>query len=144
MAWRFDGRVLVVVHGFSAPTNLEWHGLLTEALEPGHPEGDMRILIVSYGGVPDSDQRRRLERMFGATPPRAAVMTNSSLGRALVGALSFFNRNMSATSLQDFEKACAHLELTASERQRARRTRDELEGKVQLNRNQVTPPASHR
>jgi hypothetical protein len=140
MAWRFDKRLLVVVHGPLSPTNLEWQRLLTEALERGN-EAERRIMVVSYGGGPDVDQRKRLSSIIGSTPALTVIMTNSALGRGITTALTFFNRRMKAVDVNDFEKAFAHLELSTDERATAQRLRSELERELKLDAPVVNPQA---
>ena len=126
MAWRFEGRLLVVVHGAQSPTNLAWQRFLTEALERGSG-AHARILVVSHGGGPDGDQRKQLARAIGATPAPTAVMTTSTLVRGITAAMTFFNRSMIAVGLDDSDAAYKHLGLNVEERIKAQQLREELE-----------------
>lgn len=125
LAWRFDGRLLVAMHGFKSPTNVEWQRLLNEGVACGMG-AHLRIVIVSHGGGPDGAQRKELGRVIGPAPAPTVVMTGSALVRGITSALTFFNPHMKAVDLGDFEAAFKHLGLTTDERQRVSQLRREL------------------
>jgi hypothetical protein len=125
LAWRFDGRLLVAVHGFKSPSNLEWQRFLNECVAHG-AGSHWRILIVSHGGGPDGDQRKQLGRVIGPSPAPTAVMTASALVRGITSAMTFFNPHMKAFNLGDAEAAFKHLDLTADERSRMLQMRREV------------------
>ncbi len=125
LAWRFDGRLLVAMHGFKGPTNLEWERFLNAGIQYGLGP-HLRILIISHGGGPDGDQRRRLGEVIGPAPAPTAVMTRSALVRGITTAVSFFNRHMIAVELGDTGAAYKHLGLDAAERTKAQQLQREL------------------
>lgn len=125
VAWKFDGRLSVMVHGPGAPTNLEWQRFLRDAVDQ-RTGSHWRNLVVSYGGRPDGEQRKLLADMLKGRAAPTAIMTSSAIVRAAVAAMSFFNRQMKAFALDDFEGAASYLELTADERAKAQRLRAEL------------------
>src|SRR3954468_13418638 len=93
MAWRFEGRLMVIVHGPSNPSNLEWQSLLTD--EAAHADSQKeRKMIVSYGGGPDGHQREILARQIGNKPVPTCILTKSAMVRAITAALLFFNQRM--------------------------------------------------
>ena len=125
LVWRFDGRLLVAVHGFKSPSKLEWQRFLNEGVAYGMGP-HLRILIVSHGGGPDGDQRKELGRVIGPAPAPTVVMTGSSLVRGITAAMAFFNPHMKAVGLSDQELANQHLDLTAEERTKVQLIRREL------------------
>jgi hypothetical protein len=125
VAWKFDGRVSVMVHGPSSPTNLEWQRFLRDAVDRGTGT-HWRNLVISYGGRPDGEQRKLLAEMLKGRAAPTAIMTGSGIVRAAVLAVSFFNRQMKAFALEDFDGAASYLGLTADERERVQRMRLEL------------------
>jgi hypothetical protein len=125
VAWKFDGRLSVMIHGPGNPTNLEWQRFLRDAVDRGTGT-HWRNLVVSYGGRPDGEQRKQLAEMLKGRAAPTAIMTSSGIARAAVLALSFFNRQMRAFGMDDFDGACSYLALTAHERERAQRMRVEL------------------
>ena len=126
MAWRFSGRLAVVVHGAKSPTNLEWQRFLTEAVEAGS-SSLWRVLVVSHGGGPDGDQRKKLVQAMRSSPAPTVVMTRSALLRGITNALAFFNRSMKAVDLDEGEQAYEYLGLSGAERETARKLQTELE-----------------
>ena len=131
MAWRFDGRLTVVVHGAKNPSNLEWQTLLTDESARGQAE-NARTLIVSYGGGPDGHQRELLAQKIGRNPAPTCIMTRSALVRAITAALLFFNRTMKVTGLEESKSAYDFLGLSGQERETADRLRRELETELGL------------
>lgn len=131
LAWQFEGRLLVVVHTAANPSKLEWDRLLNETSVRGRGK-DLRMLIVSYGGGPDVDQRKQLATLMAASPAPRAVMTGSPLVRGIMGALSFFNPQMKAFGLHDLDAATEYLGLQTDERSTAERLRESLESKLDL------------
>jgi hypothetical protein len=119
VAWKFEGRLSVMVHGPVNPTNLEWQRFLRDAVD-GRTGTHWRNLVVSYGGRPDGEQRKQLAEMLKGRAAPTAIMTGNAVVRAAVVAISFFNRKMKAFALDDFDGACSYLELTPDERRRAR------------------------
>lgn len=126
MAWRFVGRLTIVVHGPQDPSDLEWRSMLRDEKERGEPE-DGRTLIVSYGGGPNGQQRAVLGQQIGNKPKPACIMTASVVVRAITSALLFFNRNMKVVSLTESKQAYAFLGLSVKERNSADTVRRELE-----------------
>jgi hypothetical protein len=138
MAWRFEGRLTVVVHGPQNPSNLEWQGMLRDEAARGRPENG-RTLVVSYGGGPDGRQRELLAREMSSKPAPTCIMTSSALVRAIAAALLFFNRTMKVVGLDERESAYDFLNLAAQERDAADRLRRELEAHVGINRVSARP-----
>lgn len=131
MIWQFEGRLLVVVHSAANPSPLEWDRLLNETEVRGRGK-DLRILIISYGGGPDVDQRKQLAKLMAAFPAPRAVMTASTLVRGIMSALAFFNPRMKAFPLHDLDAATQYLGLHTDERSTAERLRGTLESKLDL------------
>jgi hypothetical protein len=131
MAWRFDGRITVIVHSERSPTNLEWRRFLTDATEVGFT-AQRRILVISHGGGPDGDQRRELMEAARNTPAPVVMMTKSALVRGIMTALTFFNPVTKVVNLDDDEQAYDFLGLSSGERESARRLRADLERELGL------------
>ena len=129
MAWRFEGRLTVVVHGQKNPSNLEWQSMLRDETARGRSENG-RTLIVSYGGGPDGRQRELLTQQMTTRPAPTCIMTSSPLVRAITSALLFFNRGMKVVGLEERNRAYDFLSLSAPERDAADRLRRELETEI--------------
>lgn len=105
IAWKFHGRISVTVHGPANPTNLEWQQFLRDAVRSGTAT-HWRNLVVSYGGRPDGEQRKQLGEMLQGRGAPTAILTGSTVVRAAVSALSFFNRNLKAFALDCYCLDC--------------------------------------
>ncbi len=129
MAWRFEGRLAVVVHGPKNPSNLEWQSLLRDEAQRGRQERGV-TLVVSHGGGPDGHQRELLGKQIANKAAPTCVMTRSVLVRAITAALLFFNRTMTVVGLDEAERAYDFLDLSRDERAAADRIRAELEAEL--------------
>ncbi len=133
MAWRFEGRLTVVVHGARNPSNLEWQSMLRDETQRGARERGV-TLVVSYGGGPDGHQRDLLGKQIGNKPAPTCIMTGSALVRAITAALLFFNRTMKVVALDETARAYDFLQLSREERDAANRLRAELENELGIAR----------
>lgn len=129
MAWRFEGRLTVVMHGPKNPSNLEWQSMLRDEAQRGPQERGV-TLVVSYGGGPDGHQRELLGKMIAKKPAPTCIMTGSVLVRAITTALLFFNRTMKVVGLDEPARAYDFLDLSRDERAVADRLRAELEAEL--------------
>lgn len=141
MAWRFDGHLMVVVHGPKNPSNLEWQRMLKDEVEHGRDE-HKRTLIVSYGGGPDGEQRKVLARQMNNDSGPTCIMTRSALVKAIASALLYFNRRMKVVGLGDRQSAYDFLGLSSDERTTADRARAELEAQLGLSIRSREPPSA--
>lgn len=134
MAWRFEGRLTVVLHGPRNPSNLEWQSMLRDEAARSKPDNG-RTLVISYGGGPDGRQRDLLAQQMQTKSVPTCIMTSSAMVRAITAALLFFNRNMKVVGLDERERAYDFLNLSAPEREAAERARRELEATVGIVQN---------
>lgn len=142
MAWAFEGRLNVIVHGVKSPTPLEWERFLAETIarrarpQPASDRPERRptlvVLVVSYGGVPDGTQRMQLAKTIDKNAAPTVIMTDSPVMLSISRLLSFFNPQQRAVGLHAERAAFDLLDLTADERTAARRLRGELEAELEL------------
>lgn len=86
MAYQALEDAVVVVHGTHAPSQHEWDAWL-EAFSQLVVVHRRPIYLVSGGGGPDGLQRAEMNRL-ATWKPRMAVLTESTLARAIAGALA--------------------------------------------------------
>jgi hypothetical protein len=108
--------MLVVVHGASDPTNVEWQRYVNELAALA--SRDTRLLVLSRGGGPSGDQRRTLVTAVGKRTDLVALLTDSVIPRLIVGTLRIFNSSIRAFATAELQGASDFLGLTASERER--------------------------
>lgn len=125
MAWRYDGRLVVAVHGFQSPSSADWGQFLEDGVAHGLGT-HLRILIVSHGGGPDGEQRKQLGELIGPAPAPTVVLTSNSLIVGISRAVALFNPHLRVMGLTDSEAAYRALELTDEERAKVQKIRREL------------------
>lgn len=130
MAWRFEGRLGVVLHTSRSPSNLEWQSMLRDAVAASNESA--RFLIVSHGGGPDGYQRELLGRAIANKTVFTSLMTKSGLVQAMALAMFHFNRHLKVFGLADRKEAYHHLGLSDVEAELADRMRSELEAELGL------------
>ena len=108
----------MVVHGAQSPSPLEWEGVLRDDLlrVKAGQKAERCTLVITYGGGPDGEQRRRLAEQMDHEHAPTCIMTRSIIVRGIVSALSFFNRRMKMVGLEEREAAFDHLGLSKAER----------------------------
>jgi hypothetical protein len=129
LVWRFDGRLVVAVHGESDPSNLEWKGYLRDTVAHPKPSA-LRVFVVSHGGSPSGQQRKELTDTLRVSVP-TAYLSNRWIARSLVNTLAWFNPQIRAFSLDEDAAAHEFLGLTKEERGTAQRLRTELEKELE-------------
>jgi hypothetical protein len=143
MAWAFEGRLHVIVHGPKHPTPLEWERFLAETvarrvqgIPPSERSGaagaSFAVLVVSHGGVPDGGQRGQLAKTIERNSAPTVIMTDSSIMLSISRLIAFFNPRQKAVGLAADEAAFEFLGLNADERATARRLRAKLETELLL------------
>lgn len=126
MAWRMEGRLGVVVHGTTSPSNLEWQRFLNDAVSSALRD-DTRVVVLSRGGAPDGSQRRAMATALGSRPKPVAMLTDKVMVRTAIAAMRLFNFPMRAFPTGALVEAGEFLGLTIAERERVARVLVELE-----------------
>lgn len=107
------GRLVVVWHGRSTPTDEEWTAFL--ALLRMQPVGTLRGLVITDGGAPTPSQQLQIARQMGIRPIPVAVVSDSTGVRFVAGTLALVTRLIRTFATHELTAAFAHLELTADE-----------------------------
>ena len=118
MAFQRVGRVFVLAHPLQAPSPQEWQAYIDAVRSQPNVE-EMRTLVVTEGGGPDSVQRGHLNEALGGRPTRVAILSPARGVRMVVTALSFFNPLIRAFLPDQIAAALDHLDLDANERRLA-------------------------
>lgn len=109
MAFTSIERIMIAVYAQKEPTDEEWSAYLDSVAALGL-DGS-RHLIVTAGGGPNSIQRKRLNDLLAGRSIPVSVVTNSTTVRGITTALSWFNRDIRAFSLDEFDAALRHLKI---------------------------------
>jgi hypothetical protein len=131
VAWRNEGRLHVVVHTADAPMRSEWDQYVRDLMGPPRA-AQQRVLVRTYGGVPDGAQRKQLTDALDHNEQLAAILTHKMLARTAATAISWFIPGLKVFGITGFDAACEHLRLSADERERCRRALGDLEHELGL------------
>jgi hypothetical protein len=112
LAIKMIDRFFLVAYGTASPSETEWANYLAE-IERHGPER-IAQLIVTNGGEPTPDQRRRLDDVIAGHVVPVAVVSPSAFQRGIVTALSWFNRRSKAFAPSELREAIAWLEIPAT------------------------------
>ena len=123
MLWSYDETLAIVVHSEAPPTDAEWDAYLAE-FPPGDRLVGYKIIVYSLGGGPNGAQRGKLVQLLKGRPPRAALLTSSSLMRGIGTAVSWFIRSLKVFALDDRVAAFHYLDMSVDETRRANATLD--------------------
>jgi hypothetical protein len=123
---------VVGVHTSEAPNDDDWAAWIAATRRALERTGSVRVLVYSLGGGTTSKQRSEVNELFKDRPQRVAVMLNSRLARGAVTALSWFNPQIKAFDLEQFEDACVHLSIEGSHRLLVQRAITEMKAKLSI------------
>jgi len=126
MAYRFVSNDLVImVHSAKNPTDDEIQAYCDELRTKDVSK--VRVLVLTDGGGLNASQRKMLNDVLGGRPQHCAVVSDDSMVRGIVTALSWFNRYIRVFEKAAAEEAFRYLHIPSTEfanvRREARRLR---------------------
>ena len=124
------GSMLLLRENRHTPTDRDWDDFLAVLVENRPNFQRLKILVVTDGGGPNADQRKRLERALDGKPVRVAVVTDSTKVRFIVSSIALLNREIKTFSRSEISDAYEHLTLTPVERRLAEQTLTRLEDQI--------------
>jgi hypothetical protein len=111
--------MIVLRENAATPTDADWDKFM-EILAAARPNFEkVRILVMTDGGGPSTEQRKRLAVALGGKPVRVAVVTDSMKVRFIVSSIALLNREIATFSNKEITEAYAHLSLTRAEQRLA-------------------------
>ncbi len=118
MVTRRLGSLLILRQNTQPPSDEEWDeclNLLSTDVE------EVQVLVITDGGGPSPEQRRRLDQALNGSPVRVAVVSESVRIRFIVSSVAFLTRRIKSFSETEYTEALAHLELDLDQRRLAQR-----------------------
>jgi hypothetical protein len=116
-AWaRALDTVVVLVHGSASPSDEDWDAYLAFMKKERFDPEKLRTLVVSGGGRPTLEQRKRLSDIARGRPSRVAIVGDAASAAFVSAHLaldSLASRTFASTQLAD---ALAFLELDGARR----------------------------
>jgi len=128
IAYTVVDRLFLVAYGLEAPTDEEWVAYLK--LVERHGISRTMQIIATDGGGPTQIQRRYLNDLLAGRSVPVAVISASARVRAMVTAISWFNRAIQAFPPSGLRDAIAYLEIPASRTELISRKLAELRAQV--------------
>src|SRR5262245_41085403 len=111
MLFKYIEGVLVAVHTADPPSDEDWREYV-EYSRSTLPVSCNRTLAVTRGGGPDAKQRKMAQEVLANRPKmRVSIVTDSTLVRGIVTALSWFNPDAKAFSQKDLRDALKYLDI---------------------------------
>ena len=111
MVTRKIGSLLILRENQHTPSDEEWDECLQLLSEDRSLLPKIRVLVVTDGGGPTPDQRRRLQGALSGVPVKVAVVSESVRVRFIVSSVALLTSRIKSFSLREFNEALVHLEL---------------------------------
>lgn len=122
---------MVFVQNEHPPSEQEWDEFLTVLADNRAALPKLRLLVITTGGAPTTEQRKRLAATLAGTPMRVASVSDNMKIRFVTATISLFHRDMRTFGTSEMGEAYDYLGLTASERTHVEAAIHDLRPKVQ-------------
>jgi hypothetical protein len=136
------GELLLGLQDTGPATDEQWAPLMRD-VRVAHAglsnKSEIFGLVVSDGGAPNAGQRAEFARNLNGRPFKCGVLSDSTLVRGAVTAMSWFNSGMKSFSPKESGLWLDYVPLEATELLVVRRTIAELYGKVNVSTLQTLP-----
>jgi hypothetical protein len=108
--------LLLLRQNHGVPSDESWNEVLKLMTADGTPMDQLKCLVVTDGGGPSPEQRKRLERtMSGKTLP-TAVVSDSVKVRFIVSTVTLFTAQIKTFRRAELEQAFTFLNVNKKER----------------------------
>jgi hypothetical protein len=110
------GLLMLIRQNHNAPTDQDWDETLRlMTLNPAEMV-KLKVLVVTDGGGPTPEQRKRLDRTMGGKPVLTAVVSDSMKVRFIVSSVALLSAKIQSFRKSEIEQAFKFLGLDARER----------------------------
>jgi hypothetical protein len=123
------------------PRDEEWDETLRMLTLPAHELSRVKVLVVTDGGGPSLEQRKRLNRTLDGKPLLAAVVSDSVKVRFIVSTVALFMPQLHCFRMAELEAAFTHVGLEGREREAVRHNLAEMAVEVAA---RGTPPRARK
>ena len=130
MLCRVVGSMIVIRQNKETSSDQDWDHFLDILVEHRKDFANLKILVITDGGGPSMDQRKRLEVALDGKPVRVAVVSDSMKTRFIVSSIALLNRDMSSFRAHELPQAYDHLSLTMDERRIAKTSIQEMNPRI--------------
>ncbi len=128
---RRNGNLLCLRETAEDPSDFEWNECLTLLKEKSSPDPrSVRVLVVTDGGGPSPEQRKRLAQALEGMQVRIAVCTESIRTRFVVSSVALISSKIKAFGRTSIDEAYDYLDLDSAQRRVADRNIREMTGEI--------------
>lgn len=126
MVTRRVNDVLILREAKGPPSDAEWDHCLELLVQDPHRIDQVKVLVVTDGGGPTPDQRKRLQQALDGARIPIAVVTNSMRVRFIVSSVALLTSRIQSFNMDEMGDAYAHLGLGASTEHRVNKCLAEM------------------
>jgi hypothetical protein len=113
------GLLMIIRQNHNAPSEQDWDETLRlMTLNPAEMDR-LKVLVVTDGGGPTPEQRKRLDRAMSGKPVRTAVVSESVKVRFIVSSVALLTAKIQSFRKTEMEQAFKFLDLDTKERLQA-------------------------
>jgi D-ribose pyranose/furanose isomerase RbsD len=113
------GLLMIIRQNQNAPSEQDWDETLRlMTLNPAEMDR-LKVLVVTDGGGPTPEQRKRLDRAMSGKPVRTAVVSESVKVRFIVSSVALLTAKIQSFRKTEMEQAFKFLDLDTKERLQA-------------------------
>lgn len=116
LAWKVVGTVLVVTETEDSPSDAEWKAFINATSQYRTRVNEMRVLIHTDGGGPNTAQRSLIKAAIDGKPFRSAVVSDAIKLRFIAAAIMLISKHHKSFTTREWERAYDHLALSTEER----------------------------
>lgn len=130
MAWKVVGSVLLIAETEEGPSDTEWRAFISDTIRYRTRVDEMRVLINTDGGGPNSAQRSLIKGAIDGKPFRSAVVSDAIKLRFIAAAIMLISKHHRSFTTREWHLAYEHLSLNAEERRGVEAAIRELRAKL--------------
>jgi len=119
MVTRNLGDLLLLRQNVETPSDAEWNECLEHLGRFRSDFSRAKVLVITDGGGPTPEQRKRLAAVLQGSRVRVAVVSEALKFRFIVSSVALFIPDIASFQTHQMERAYDHLKMTRSERRTA-------------------------
>lgn len=127
---RLGASLLVLRQNKNDATEEDWNDFLQFLSHNRGQLEQLRLLVLTDGGIPTAAQRKRLAETLGSTQMLVAAVSDNMKVRFSGATIALFVRNYRQFSIAEMDRAYAHLRMTPQEQAQARIAFEELNAQL--------------
>ncbi|MFW5877112.1 MAG: hypothetical protein ACOCXM_10280 [Myxococcota bacterium] len=111
--------LLILRQNANPPSDEEWDACLDLVRQRAHRLDRLKTLVVTAGGTPSANQRKRLQALIQGYKVPIAVVSDSMAVRFVASSVAMLTPRIQSFEASQLDRAYDHLELSVDERSTA-------------------------